>query len=1037
MADRQNIDTQYITIAGGYNPTTVVPIDSRLVLTKQEMKNEKFNDDKQTPIAIPDNYFCLCKTDSKLYIYNKNNAASPETGKFRPLSSASLIAGNGIIIVGDTVSVDTAVIQAKLTAGANITIDANNVISAQAGLPEAEENGTAAIYKNGAWTAQPGYGCTISETRREITWDGTTAGKVSFKFDPEDTVTFYKVSNLTPAFEDLLVNSVVGFKLAGEDTIRHWYDSDSGFIKKGSNCTKINATFGWENEIFVVYQAGQISIDTRTAVVPASGIYFAEDTFENSDYFNYYLAYGQDNLVNKIDTKYLPDSAPTAWQSSGFKNQVFSWNLDTTGKISVSNTYYKVSDTFVSFEQFGECRGSDVFKPALVNRTTSEYFDIGDADVAKITQTEDNNSFAGHWANNNDEIYPVVSIQEAGTYVINEVSYNFPEPGIYFYSSPTYTAAAVMFWVGHTEEGEYLDRVHAPLNAIDIVAGDNISIDYQTGTISATSTTYTAGDNIQINGTTISATDTTYAAGENITIQNNVISAQAGLPTAEENGTALIYSDDQWKKQTGYGYLKLNTTTVSEWDGDLYGFEPIVKKYTVSGDTFTVVRISDTVYTKDELIGKVLNCKVYMKDKTTEEEGEEEYPITLTTELIKEETEDGYLYLKFEEDDDTPYTFIINSDDTFAEKFNLYFPKKGIYFWYQFYEDSEQIWNTRVSSLQGLTFQQTKNTGQPISTKLLPYTTDDSIIIDDTGKLSVNTENWFTELNAGGLSLKANSYVSIVDNNTGWIAFDMDVNYASTPPKATIEAQQDFKIYGKKLIVNGLDYIVDSDTNTQLIAGSHDGTNWTSIKLGNITKNIPTYTAGAGISIENNVITNTINTLIPAQASATNQLGDKAFINSTIQTATANFRGSWDTWSAVPTDATQYPVDYAGSKTPTVNDYLVVIDASGYAGQVLSGTWRFKYSGTWEAQGKSGWLPEYQVNRDPLTAAQIAALNSGITTTLVSTYNAYATTKENKANKVTSISATSTDEEYPSAKCVYTIVGNIEAALDNIIGSEV
>lgn len=37
--------------------------------------------------------------------------------------------------------------------------------------------------------------------------------------------------------------------------------------------------------------------------------------------------------------------------------------------------------------------------------------------------------------------------------------------------------------------------------------------------------------------------------------------------------------------------------------------------------------------------------------------------------------------------------------------------------------------------------------------------------------------------------------------------------------------------------------------------------------------------------------------------------------------------------------------------------------------------------------------------------------------------------KEDKSNKVTSISASSTDTQYPSAKCLYTIVGNIETLL--------
>ena len=40
--------------------------------------------------------------------------------------------------------------------------------------------------------------------------------------------------------------------------------------------------------------------------------------------------------------------------------------------------------------------------------------------------------------------------------------------------------------------------------------------------------------------------------------------------------------------------------------------------------------------------------------------------------------------------------------------------------------------------------------------------------------------------------------------------------------------------------------------------------------------------------------------------------------------------------------------------------------------------------------------------------------------------------KEDKSNKVTSISSASTDTEYPSAKCVYDIVGNIESLLEAI-----
>lgn len=41
--------------------------------------------------------------------------------------------------------------------------------------------------------------------------------------------------------------------------------------------------------------------------------------------------------------------------------------------------------------------------------------------------------------------------------------------------------------------------------------------------------------------------------------------------------------------------------------------------------------------------------------------------------------------------------------------------------------------------------------------------------------------------------------------------------------------------------------------------------------------------------------------------------------------------------------------------------------------------------------------------------------------------------KQDTSNLVTSISSSSTDVQYPSAKCVYDIVGDIESTLDAII----
>lgn len=74
----------------------------------------------------------------------------------------------------------------------------------------------------------------------------------------------------------------------------------------------------------------------------------------------------------------------------------------------------------------------------------------------------------------------------------------------------------------------------------------------------------------------------------------------------------------------------------------------------------------------------------------------------------------------------------------------------------------------------------------------------------------------------------------------------------------------------------------------------------------------------------------TIEGKIPATASTSNLLADRNFVTSSIQQSVASFRGSWKTYDDVPTSASAYPVDFAGVTTPSVNDYLIVQDASDY-----------------------------------------------------------------------------------------------------------
>lgn len=186
---------------------------------------------------------------------------------------------------------------------------------------------------------------------------------------------------------------------------------------------------------------------------------------------------------------------------------------------------------------------------------------------------------------------------------------------------------------------------------------------------------------------------------------------------------------------------------------------------------------------------------------------------------------------------------------------------------------------------------------------------------------------------------------------------------------------------GNGLALNGSEFSIDPDvvaTKTDLSAKQDK---LTQAQLTAVNSGIDSAKVTQIGTNQNDI--STINGKIPNQASTTNQLADKAFVNSSVQTATANFRGSWADWDSVPEAASQYPADYTGSTTPTVNDYMVIQDASDYPYESLEGTWRFKYTGSWGNDGKEGWQPEYQVNETPMTAAQLAALNSGITDTLV------------------------------------------------------
>ena len=105
-----------------------------------------------------------------------------------------------------------------------------------------------------------------------------------------------------------------------------------------------------------------------------------------------------------------------------------------------------------------------------------------------------------------------------------------------------------------------------------------------------------------------------------------------------------------------------------------------------------------------------------------------------------------------------------------------------------------------------------------------------------------------------------------------------------------------------------------------------------------------------------------IEALIPEAASAQNQLADKNFVNSSIQTATADFKGTFNSLAELQ------------QVSANANDYGYVVSKDAEGNTVYS---RYKY-----VEG-TGWVFEYNLNNSSFTAAQWAAIQSGITALLV------------------------------------------------------
>lgn len=124
---------------------------------------------------------------------------------------------------------------------------------------------------------------------------------------------------------------------------------------------------------------------------------------------------------------------------------------------------------------------------------------------------------------------------------------------------------------------------------------------------------------------------------------------------------------------------------------------------------------------------------------------------------------------------------------------------------------------------------------------------------------------------------------------------------------------------------------------------------------------------------------------IPSAATSENQLADKAFVNSSINNYAAFYLTKNANGDAFQTYGEMRLASHfwnAGvEKTPTKNDYLVVLeDETKTTALGVNPTTRYTYQGEWPT-GQFEF--QYIVNNTALTQAQVDAINSGITKSIV------------------------------------------------------
>ena len=227
---------------------------------------------------------------------------------------------------------------------------------------------------------------------------------------------------------------------------------------------------------------------------------------------------------------------------------------------------------------------------------------------------------------------------------------------------------------------------------------------------------------------------------------------------------------------------------------------------------------------------------------------------------------------------------------------------------------------------------------------------------------SINTEASARQSADAGLQGKIDAEEARAKAAEQANATDIDVIESKIPSAATSQNQLTDKAYVDAGLAGKQDALTFDQTPT---ANSKNPVTSTGIK-GYVDTAVGNEETRAKAAEQVNALAiDDVEALIPTQASAQNQLADKAFVNSSIATNTGDFVGTYNSLAEMQAD----------NPNPNNNDYGYVVSTDQQGNQSYS---RYKYSSSSQT-----WEFEYALNNSSFTADEWAAIQSGITAALV------------------------------------------------------